>query len=389
MSDARSTPRGYITELDGLRGIAILLVMVHRMYPRAGGASPWPVEAGWIGVDLFFVISGYLITGILLDTRDDRNFFRNFYARRVLRIFPLFYVLVGGLFLVFPLAGHTQFVREAGSPLWYLLHLGNVPEALLGKDPPYWIATVWSLAIEEQFYWTFPLLVRFAKREHLARWLAVAAGVAVATRVVTLILIPERERVQYLFTLCRLDTIAAGCMLAVLVRTAWFVRSRARLARPLVAIAAACGGVELVAHFDRTTIFGRTAGYSVVALGFAAVVLLVVLARGTRRTAWLRSPVLAYPGKLCFGLYLLHRPADTLVGGLAARLHLAPESFAWLPVKIAAALALATISWRVLEQPFLRLKALFASSRHPIEERARAVAPASGQLAYNAGASQG
>src|SRR5512146_2621511 len=124
---------GYVAELDGLRGIAILLVMIHRMYPHTGG-MPWPIEAGWVGVDLFFVISGFLIAGILIDTRDDPDYFRNFYARRVLRIFPLFYLLVGGMLLVFPLAGHADFLRAAGSPLWYLLQLGNLPEGLLGRD---------------------------------------------------------------------------------------------------------------------------------------------------------------------------------------------------------------------------------------------------------------
>src|SRR5690348_9676778 len=98
-------PTGYIRELDGLRGIAILLVMVHRLYPREL-VTPWYVEGGWIGVDLFFVVSGFLIAGILLDTRDDEGYFRNFYARRVLRIFPLFYTLVGGMLLASVLLGH-------------------------------------------------------------------------------------------------------------------------------------------------------------------------------------------------------------------------------------------------------------------------------------------
>ena len=125
-----SSSNGYVAELDGLRGIAILAVMIHRMYPRAD-ATPWPIEAGWAGVDLFFVISGFLIAGILIDTRAEPGYFRNFYARRVLRIFPLFYLFVGGMLIAFPAAGHDDFVRQAGSPLWYLLQLGNIPELSL------------------------------------------------------------------------------------------------------------------------------------------------------------------------------------------------------------------------------------------------------------------
>ncbi|HEY0193229.1 MAG TPA: acyltransferase family protein [Kofleriaceae bacterium] len=367
-------PGGYISELDGLRGIAILLVMVHRMYPRADGGTPWPVEAGWIGVDLFFVISGYLIAGILLDTRDDPDYFRNFYARRVLRIFPLFYLLVGGMLLAFPLAGHQEFLREAGSPLWYLLQLGNIPESLLGKDPPYWLAPVWSLAIEEQFYLTFPMIVRFTDPAKLGRRLVIVAGLALALRIVTTALVPDRERVQYLFTLCRVDTIAIGCLLAVIVRGERYAAWRAKLPRVLVPVAVAAAVVALVTQLDRTTWFGRTFGYDVVALGFAALVLLVLEARDHRATAVLRSSALRYMGKLCFGLYLLHRPADTLVSAVVARGGLDGTSLVWLPVKIAVAVGLATLSWRLLEQPFLRLKRRFTSRSHPMAVLAAATA---------------
>jgi len=356
---------GYVAELDGLRGIAILLVMVHRLYPRAAG-TPWPVEAGWVGVDLFFVISGFLIAGILIDTRDDPDYFRNFYARRVLRIFPLFYLLVGGMLLVFPLAGHADFLRAAGSPLWYLLQLGNLPEGLLGRDPPYWLAPVWSLAIEEQFYLTFPLLVRRSEPRRLGRWLIAIAVLALAVRLVTTALVPDRARLQYLFTLCRLDTIAIGCWLAVLVRSARYPAWRARLGRVGGLVLAGTFAVALVTRLDRTTWFGRTLGYDVVALGFAALVLWTVEHRDRASTAILRSAPLRYPGKLCFGLYLLHRPADTLVTALVARAGLDPASLAWLPVKLAAALGLATLSWRLIEQPFLRQKRRFTSQAQPI-----------------------
>ncbi|HEX4421216.1 MAG TPA: acyltransferase family protein [Kofleriaceae bacterium] len=365
-----------MAELDGLRGIAILLVMIHRMYPRAGGATPWPIEAGWIGVDLFFVISGFLIAGILLDTRDDPDFFRNFYARRVLRIFPLFYLLVGGMLVVFPLAHHGEFLRQAGSPAWYLLQLGNVPESLLGRDPPYWLAPVWSLAIEEQFYLTFPMLVRWSDPGKLGRRLAAIAGLALVLRIVTTAVIPDHERVQYLFTLCRLDTIAIGCLLAVAVRSRPYAMWRPVLPRLLVPVIAAATAIALVTQLDRTTWFGRTLGYDVVALGFAALVLLVLERRDHRATAVLRNPALRYLGKLCFGLYLLHRPADTLVSAIAAHTPLDGDSLAWLPIKIAAAVGLATLSWRLIEQPFLRLKRRFRSHAHPIARGPAVIAAA-------------
>ena len=115
MSAARPD-RGFIAELDGLRGIAILLVMVHRFWPRSdAGLAADVAGAGWIGVDLFFVISGFLITGILLETRGRPDYFRNFYVRRVLRIFPLYYLFVGTILVAF--SSNPAFREHAGSPL--------------------------------------------------------------------------------------------------------------------------------------------------------------------------------------------------------------------------------------------------------------------------------
>jgi peptidoglycan/LPS O-acetylase OafA/YrhL len=342
--------------------------MVHRLYPRAGGAdgTPWPVEAGWIGVDLFFVISGFLIAGILVDTRDDPDYFRSFYARRVLRIFPLFYLFVGGTLLAFTLLARNGFVHEAGSPVWYLVQLGNLPEGLFGRDPPYWIAPVWSLAIEEQFYLTFPLLVHAVEPRRLARWLFAFAVVALVTRIVTSVAVPDRERVQYLLTPCRLDTLATGCLLALFVRRPRFEDMCERLSRPLATVVGIATAVAIATHLDRTSWFGRTLGYSVVALGFGALVLLVTIHRDRRSTVVLRFGPLRYLGKLCFGLYLLHRPADTLVSALAARAGADQLSWWLLPMKIAAAVGLATVSWRVVETPFLRLKDRFASGRRTV-----------------------
>ena len=364
--------KGFILELDGLRGLAILMVMVHRFWPRPGyGVAADVAGAGWIGVDLFFVISGFLIAGILLDTRGETGYFRNFYARRVLRIFPLYYVFVIGVFIAF--AGNAGFREGAGSPLWYLLHLGNVPEGLLDKPVPYWLGPVWSLAIEEQFYLTFPLLVFLLDRRRLTILLVAMIVLAPVIRLVTMMAMPEHERVQYMFTPCRIDTIAAGCLLAVIVRTVDLARWRdtaqlvAFCAVPSVVVLAIASGLE------RTSPFDRLFGYSLVAVGCASVIALVVFARGARSTAFLRWAPLTYLGKLCFGLYLLHRPADTIVSAFASRAGL-EGALRLMPLKLAVAVVLATISWRLFERPFLRLKDRFSSARHPSADDLAALA---------------
>jgi peptidoglycan/LPS O-acetylase OafA/YrhL len=355
--------RGFIPELDGLRGIAILMVMVHRFWPRTGtGVMADAAGAGWIGVDLFFVISGFLITGILLDTKGEPGFFKNFYARRVLRIFPLYYLFVGAVLVAF---SSPEFRENAGSPIWYLVFLGNIPESLLGHDVPYWLAPVWSLAIEEQFYLTFPWLVAAVSRERLAKILVGMMIAAPVIRFAFLLVFPEQERIQYLFTLCRIDTIAIGCLLAVAARAIDVERYRPWLVR-LAGIGFVIAAViALVTGLDRTTLFGRTFGYSVVAIGCASMLALVLLARDAVATTPLRWAWLRYFGKLCFGLYLLHRPADTIVGALADRAGF--DHDIWLiPAKLAFALLLATISWFLLEKRFMALKDRFASRRHPM-----------------------
>ena len=353
---------GEIDEIDGLRGIAIFMVMVHRLWPRdAVNRFSVAADAGWIGVDLFFVVSGFLITRILLDTRGEPGYFRNFYARRVLRIFPLYYLFVGTLLIVFPLAGNSEYLDHSGSPLWYLSFLGNVPEGLLGYDPPYWLAPVWSLAIEEQFYLTFPLIVWWLGPKRLGPFLIGLMLLAPAVRLGTMLAWPDQERIQYLFTLCRVDAIAAGCMIALVMR--W--RNVEALRGLAIMIACWAGAIAIIGDLDRTTPFGRVGGYSFVAIGFGALLVAVLTSRDRWWTAPLRLYPLRYAGKLCFGLYLLHRPADTFVTAIANRFDVDADRISWIPIKIAVAFVLATGSWLVIEKPFLRLKRRFVSPRHP------------------------
>jgi peptidoglycan/LPS O-acetylase OafA/YrhL len=359
--------RGFVPEIEGLRAFAILAVMLHRFWPQSGPLSRYAhiAELGWMGVDLFFVISGFLIAGILFDSRGQPGYFKNFYARRALRIFPLYYLFVAAVLIVFPLAQggpylETEFIRSAGSPLYYLLYLGNVPE-MIGYDPPFFLAPVWSLAIEEQFYLLFPLLVAVLSRKAIV-WLMVAAVLfAPVFRLGALFIWPDNERVQYLATPSRFDEIALGALLAAALRGLQ-VRITPRHAHAVLAGAVAVFAIALLSSgLDRTGAFGRVGGYSIVAVTCASVVLwAVVNRRRAGAAALLRWGPLMYVGKLCYGLYLLHRPASFLVDAALARVPLvSPESLWAVAIKVAVAIGLATLSWRLLEQPILRLKDRF------------------------------
>ena len=320
--------RGRIIELEGLRGIAIVLVTLHHFWPDAGAFfAQWAPLAhlGWIGVDLFFVISGFLIGGILLDTRHDARYFGNFYARRVLRIFPLYYLLVLTLFAVVPIGqaivhqlpyGDTGFVRESGSPVWYLLFAGNIRESITGVEPAYMLAPLWSISIEEQFYLLCPLLVRWLDLSALKRVLAALVVLSPLFRLVMFILFPENERIQYLSTIARLDNLSVGVWLAVVARSgaalpAWALSVLLPMLTGLGVVVFALGG------FDRTAFFCRVFGYSFLAMYFYVVVAWALQWRGRPAAALLRMRWLVYLGGICYGLYILQRPSEVvLVKGL-------------------------------------------------------------------------
>ncbi len=152
----------HIPALDGIRGIAILVVMMHHFTVYGGMASTNALDRafrtltlpGWVGVDLFFVLSGFLITGILYDAKEKRHYFRTFYMRRVLHIFPLYYVVLVIVFLIAPrlFTADAALQSFTGEQWWYWTYLSNVSTALSGWHEYLAFGHFWSLAVEEQFY---------------------------------------------------------------------------------------------------------------------------------------------------------------------------------------------------------------------------------------------
>ena len=219
--------------LDGLRGIAILAVMLYhfQQYGVMDGGSGWEavyagvVGLGWTGVNLFFVLSGFLITGILYDSREDAHYYRVFYARRTVRIFPLYYATLAAYFLVIPLVRRhlhaPDLVDLAGTAAqfctWtYLLNwlIGakgfTVVSAL--------IQHFWSLSIEEQFYVVWPWIVRNLTRRRLMLLCAGLTAGALALRAMLDLL--HRADAAYTWTFCRTDAMAIGALIALAARDA-------------------------------------------------------------------------------------------------------------------------------------------------------------------------
>jgi peptidoglycan/LPS O-acetylase OafA/YrhL len=388
---AVSPLRGHIPELDGIRGFAIVLVMLCHFIPHAdhpgsiiGRLFFFMVRAGWSGVDLFFVLSGFLITGILLDDRGDRHYFRNFYARRTLRIFPLYYGLLAVIFLIMPHLwpgpfadpGVAEVRRHQG---WLWLYATNIRMTIVGDMDIFragWLElnTFWSLAVEEHFYLLWPAIVYLCSRRSLVGVCAAIGVISLATR--GWYFHKDNIDAVYVFTLCRADALAAGALLAVLLRTQRLPHILARYAPAATVIFGISWLVSLMIDPARERLWGCTFGYTLCAAFYAALLLWVLTVRPasplkkTFNFAALRSL-----GKYSYGIYvyhdLLHNQLSPWFGQrriesvLRTDLHIANAAYGcsvilYIILAGVASFAVAWISWQVYEKQFLKLKRFFA-----------------------------
>ncbi|MGE3173932.1 MAG: acyltransferase family protein [Planctomycetota bacterium] len=360
--------------LDGVRGVAILLVLlVHAARVPEGAQMPGVLSAtdyiasnvlayGWAGVDLFFVLSGYLITGILLRQRDDPHYFRNFYARRVLRIFPLYYAVVLVRLFVVPGMEHPTWEAVACLTFWSNLWYGSLPGDA-ASDPV--LGVTWSLAIEEQFYLLWPLLVYVTSRRVLASicWALIVGALGLR---IAMSLGDAHWLKLWLYTPCRVDTLAVGALVAVVgaERVPW--------PRWIALLAAAELGVMVLPYgtgaFEPRM---QVAGYTLHAVLGGAVVVLAL--RNGLLARLLEARVLRAFGRYSYAIYLLHIPIVEGLGRLLLRHdaplplrplaeatgHYLPATLAFAAICIGVAFLAGLLSWHALEKHVLSLRRLF------------------------------
>lgn len=370
IADRSGTP--YLPSLDGLRALAVLMVVPHNLrlmvepHDWATHVLDAILDRGWIGVDLFFVLSGYLITRILLNTRDTPHFFRNFYVRRILRIWPLYYLALLLMLALAPAMGWLPDRDRSYDPFFWLF-LSNFVQPLHHRGPS--LPHFWSLAVEEQFYLLWPLFVAWLRPRGLLglcggvmalslgfRWWALSRGWD-----------PE---VVYLRTWCRMDALAMGSALAVWLQTPfaarWFQkRPRSAWVWPfgiLFAGAAVSGG------FRQFGLLPQSIGLLGLDLGMTALVACVVaFDRGwVRGVVLLRHPVLQRIGRYSYGMYVWHVPLGVLVlmpwahrMGWDVKPGAALQTL-YVTGAVMATYGVASLSYRWLESPFLALKGRFA-----------------------------
>jgi len=340
-----------IPELDGLRGLAALAVVLYHVYP-------WTFYFGWCGVELFFTLSGYLITTIVLDGDRSAGGLGRFYWKRALRIMPLYFAT---LFAVLILNGGRESTAGLG---WHLIFLQNVPE-YWRATPPAFIQCYqpsWSVAAEEQFYACWPpLLLLLAPRT------AVRATVAfLALCVFARVSLPGSS-MFLLFT--RGDGIAVGCLLALLLhgREA-FPRTVSRL-MIITGFGAAYVACYLMLHHGDPNPFPPHACYAGFSIFFAGLIGLSVAASGSPRLSLLRWQVLRGLGTISYGLYLFHLPILFYSTEWFTRIGLTGfgrEVAFWSLI-----FGLPMCSWYLLERPLLRLR----NMRFPMSATTRAPQP--------------
>jgi peptidoglycan/LPS O-acetylase OafA/YrhL len=358
----------HLPALDGVRAIAIVMVIIYHSVTGSPGMTPAQLlflrvaGQGWMGVDLFFVLSGFLITGILLDIRNPGHALRNFYARRALRIVPVYVV-----FMIFSLfvAGAVGTMRPSEiaqlqqTQAWYWTYTLNILVALHGWHVTNFpMAHLWSLAVEEQFYLLWPFAVLVLSPAAVRR---TALGCIVAAELCRLafILGGAEGQVNYALLPTRMDSLAAGAFLACAFRDRelW-----ARVLRYRLVVAGIALLMVVAAVIHRPIVDSQQPFEQLVLLPAIVALASVVIASAAQGVAWLSGAGLRFIGKISYGMYLWHLVAMRLLL-MIVPVPNTPLPEAWWVFYVemiigtfAGAVMLASVSWYAIEQPFLRMK---------------------------------
>jgi peptidoglycan/LPS O-acetylase OafA/YrhL len=365
-----------VPELDGLRGVAILLVLLFHYISIEGltKTGSWSfilqriVIMGWTGVDLFFVLSGFLIGGILIDARGSPNYFKTFYARRFFRIIPIYYLWILGYVLLVSVGGafvrahsHSGAVLQLGPAIYaHFLFLQNLGFVHVTGLAGAWFSHTWSLAIEEQFYLVAPLLIWFLSPRRLFIFLVVIIAGAPLLRLGLLQYFHAAPGLVGVGMPTRADSFAVGILAAILWRNAAIRAGLATHPRVLYLLLGlfSAGAVVLWRWSPQSLASGmESVGYTCMAF-FYGVILLLVLARptgllaATARISWLREL-----GSVSYCVYLIHLVVDVFCHAIL--LHDTPRFSNGRAVAVSLfagflTYGIAKFSWIILERPLLR-----------------------------------
>jgi peptidoglycan/LPS O-acetylase OafA/YrhL len=369
MSSPGQDLRGRIPELDGIRGIAIGMVLSAHFFEivsQPGSLLSYalvPLRLTWSGVDLFFVLSGFLIGGILLDARESSNYFRVFYTRRFFRIVPIYAFLLLSVGLGMHLSsagiiGKHEEVFYGRLPWWYFLtFLQNVGMSIHNVWGTFPLGVTWSLAVEEQLYLTLPLLVRLLPRRALLRFILLAIIGAPLLRAFFLHRDPTNFFAWYTLMPCRADSLLLGVFGAIVLREprwrGWLLGKK-RLVLQAIAImllGVAYLGWRAPSHHDALM---ASAGFTWLAITYLIFLLYALLFRDSWISHCLRWGWLRGLGIIAYGTYLFH---EFLLGMFFGRI---PWLRSWHDLGLSVIVLVVTItfcwlSWVYFEKPLVKI----------------------------------
>jgi peptidoglycan/LPS O-acetylase OafA/YrhL len=351
--------KGRVPELDGLRGLAVLSVIVAHYFGKVPG----------VGVDVFFVLSGYLIGGILLDQRESANLLTVFYVRRAFRIFPIYYLTLM-LVLFFAATHKNSWIDPPYPAAVYFTYVQNVWMTVVGGQLNIWLLPTWTLAVEEQFYLLLPFIIARAP----ARWLfpiiiaAIVSAPMLRGFILTTHFIPSVGAVVLLP--CRWDLLFLGVLAAYVMRSPrlWerIRADRGRLMLRLVVLASPClmfGSVLL--GFDPMGPLWHFA------LGLCAASYLLLVSMDGSEGHFLCAPWLRFFGAISYGLYLIHQPIAGLMHGLLldARPGITTVvSFLVTVMAFVLSVGISWLSWVWIEGPLVRLGHRWIYQRSTVDQ---------------------
>ena len=384
--------RKHIPTLDGLRGIAVLMVLFGHFYRRElfaeGSWSRWiggrVFGAGGLGVDLFFVLSGFLITGILLDQRGKKGAFVDFYARRSLRIFPLYFLSLALVLWILPFFvtfdGAANRIVADQVWLWtYTINFPGVPW-IWDESSLFLLGHFWSLCVEEHFYLLWPPLAFCLPKKRLIQCCGLFIGVGISCRTISHLSGEGAGTIANWTTLQRLDALAIGSALAISVRKPQWQKwiPSPRFSRGVFLVLLCLLGVMVMRprSWTGSAIFiGRE---TLAAVVFGTLLLWAYRLRdGDAGYRLLTCRFMVSFGKFSYGIYVIHgilRPAFTRIWDLSAGRFLSGlpwlDVFLFITIATGGSFLLAWLSYNLVEKRFLRLKRYFNYGVHPAPARA-------------------
>jgi len=363
--NTRLDMRKRLPELDGIRGCAIMLVLVwhyvqNQLYPEPGSRLAYFKQAigfTWSGVDLFFVLSGFLIAGILIDQRRAPHYFRTFYVRRVCRIMPLYFLNLAIFLLVLSssLAHKVVLAPLFGGddvPLWsYFTFTQNIFMGITNSAGPGWLAVTWSLAVEEQFYLFLPFIIWYVPRARLPWVFLWIAAMAVYLRASA----PGLS--SYINTPWRADSLMIGALLAYLVRIPQFLDYARKYKALILAIFMTSATGLLFATLYGGLQLGGTYTHLSLALVYGIFILSALISQGGILSCFLRSRFLVWMGSISYGVYIIHTWISRLVHGLVRGDN--PRMTTWFDagttlLALMVTLLVAYLSYKIIESKFIR-----------------------------------